>query len=90
MTAAKIGGVVAAVPTPFTENRTVDVDAFHEHGRWCLAEGCDLLNVLGTTGEANALSSVQRSALMAAAAKGLDGCRMMVGTGTPDLKRRSP
>jgi 4-hydroxy-tetrahydrodipicolinate synthase len=86
MTAAKIGGVVAAIPTPFTENRTVDVDAFLEHGRWSLAEGCDLLNVLGTTGEANALSSVQRSALMAAAAKGLDGGRMMVGTGTPDLE----
>lgn len=86
MTAAKLGGVVAAVPTPFTANRTVDVDAFLEHGRWCLAEGCDLLNVLGTTGEANALSSVQRSGLMAAAAKGLDGGRMMVGTGTPDLE----
>ncbi|MBB4440860.1 dihydrodipicolinate synthase/N-acetylneuraminate lyase [Rhizobium leguminosarum] len=39
MTAAKISGVVAAIPTPFTENRTVDVDAFLEHGRWCLAEG---------------------------------------------------
>ncbi|MGO6902723.1 dihydrodipicolinate synthase family protein [Rhizobium ruizarguesonis] len=86
MTAAKLGGVVAAVPTPFTANRTVDVDAFLEHGRWCLAEGCDLLNVLGTTGEANALSSVQRSGLMAAAAKGLDGGRMMVGTGTPELE----
>ncbi|MGO8359480.1 dihydrodipicolinate synthase family protein, partial [Rhizobium ruizarguesonis] len=84
MTAAKIGGVVAAVPPPFTEHRTVDVDAFLEHGRWCLAEGCDLLNVLGTTVWASALSSVRVSALMAAAAKGLDGGGMMVGTGTPD------
>ncbi|MDL2408542.1 dihydrodipicolinate synthase family protein [Rhizobium calliandrae] len=86
MTVAKIGGVIAAVPTPFTENRTVDTDAFLEHGRWCLAKGCDLLNVLGTTGEANSLSFSQRRALMATAAKGLDGDRMMVGTGTPDLE----
>ncbi|CAN7703780.1 dihydrodipicolinate synthase family protein [Rhizobium leguminosarum] len=62
MTAAKIGGVVAAIPTPFTENRTVDVDAFLEHGRWCLAEGCDLLNVLGTTGEARAYPDLVESA----------------------------
>ncbi|MDL2397880.1 dihydrodipicolinate synthase family protein [Rhizobium mayense] len=85
MTAAKIGGVIAAVPTPFTDSGTVDTDAFLEHGRWCLAKGCDLLNVLGTTGEANSLSFPQRSALMATAAAGLDGDRMMVGTGTPDL-----
>jgi 4-hydroxy-tetrahydrodipicolinate synthase len=86
MTAAKIGGVIAAVPTPLTGNGTVDPDAFLEHGRWCLTEGCDLLNVLGTTGEANSLSLSQRSALMATAAKGIDGDRMMVGTGTPDLE----
>jgi 4-hydroxy-tetrahydrodipicolinate synthase len=86
MTAAKIGGVIAAVPTPFTGNSTVDTNAFLEHGRWCLAKGCDVLNVLGTTGEANSFSFSQRSALMVAAAKGLDGDRMMVGTGTPDLE----
>jgi 4-hydroxy-tetrahydrodipicolinate synthase len=86
MTAAKIGGVIAAVPTPFTGNSTVDTDAFLEHGRWCLAKGCDVLNVLGTTGEANSLSFSQRCALMAAAAKGLDGDRTMVGTGMPDLE----
>ncbi|MBB3459126.1 4-hydroxy-tetrahydrodipicolinate synthase [Rhizobium sp. BK313] len=86
MTAAKIGGVIAAVPTPLTASGTVDTDAFLEHARWCLAEGCDLLNVLGTTGEANSLSFSQRSALMATAAKSLDGDMMMVGTGTPDLE----
>ncbi|AYG63824.1 dihydrodipicolinate synthase family protein [Rhizobium jaguaris] len=85
MTAAKIGGVIAAVPTPLTANGTIDTDAFLEHGRWCLAKGCDLLNVLGTTGEANSLSFSQRSALMATAVKSLGGNRMMVGTGTPDL-----
>jgi 4-hydroxy-tetrahydrodipicolinate synthase len=51
-----------------------------------LAKGCDGLNVLGMTGEANSLSFSQRRAFMAAAAKGLDGNRMMVGTGTPDLE----
>jgi 4-hydroxy-tetrahydrodipicolinate synthase len=78
-------GVIAAVPTPFDERGDIDIAAFVEHGRWCLGHGCDFLNVLGTTGEANSLSPEQRSTLMAAAVRALDGARMMVGTGTPDL-----
>lgn len=86
MTKTRITGVIAAMPTPFDHRGDIDGDAFIEHGRWCLENGCDFLNVLGTTGEANSLSASQRSALMATAARGLDGDRMMVGTGTPDLE----
>lgn len=86
MTQTRIAGVIAAVPTPFDNRGDIDTDAFIEHARWCLENGCDFLNVLGTTGEANSLSASQRSVLMATVARGLDGGRMMVGTGTPDLE----
>ncbi|MGZ9719532.1 dihydrodipicolinate synthase family protein [Rhizobium miluonense] len=86
MTQTRIAGVIAAVPTPFDNHGDIDADAFIEHARWCLDNGCDFLNVLGTTGEANSLSAVQRAALMTTAAHGLDGRRLMVGTGAPDLE----
>lgn len=86
MTQTRIAGVIAAVPTPIDGHGDIDGDAFLEHARWCLSNGCDFLNVLGTTGEANSLSAAKRSALMTTAAQGLDGSRLMVGTGTPDLE----
>ncbi len=86
MTQTPIAGVIAAVPTPFDDHGDIDGAAFVEHARWCLNNGCDFLNVLGTTGEANSLSTTQRSALMTTAARELDCSRLMVGTGTPDLE----
>lgn len=86
MTQTRIAGVIAAVPTPIDSHGYIDGDAFLEHARWCLSNGCDFLNVLGTTGEANSLSAAKRSALMTTAAQGLEGDRLMVGTGTPDIE----
>ncbi len=78
-------GVIAAVPTPVGEDGSPDLRRFLAHARWALANGCDGLNVLGTTGEANSLSAAQRKAVMDAAAGGLPREVLMVGTGTPDL-----
>ena len=78
-------GVIAAVPTPVTTDGEPDIARFLQHASWALANGCDALNVLGTTGEANSFSADQRKAIMAAAAAELDTSRLMVGTGTPDL-----
>ncbi|MEI5681811.1 dihydrodipicolinate synthase family protein [Mesorhizobium sp. CGMCC 1.15528] len=86
MPESKLSGLIAAVPTPFDARRKIDFAAFIEHCRWCLANGCDGLNVLGTTGEANSLSPTSRKAIMTAAAENLDRSRLMVGTGTPDLE----
>jgi len=86
VTQTRIAGVIAAVPTPFDDHGNIDCAAFIEHARWCLNNGCDFLNVLGTTGEANSLSAAQRSTLMTTVARELDGSRLMVGTGTPDLE----
>ncbi len=87
MNTSKITGIIAAVPTPFTDKGTPDLRKFLKHARWALANGCDGLNVLGTTGEASSLSVAERSLVMAAAAtSNIDTSRLMVGTGTPNLK----
>ena len=78
-------GVIAAVPTPVDAAGRPRRAAFLEHGRWALANGCDGLNILGTTGEANSFGTVTRQEIMAWAAEGLDVSRLMVGTGTPAL-----
>ncbi|MFN3548741.1 MAG: dihydrodipicolinate synthase family protein [Mesorhizobium sp.] len=85
MPTTRLRGVIAAVPTPVTETGVPDLDRFLRHAAWALENGCDALNVLGTTGEANSFSAAQRKAVMQAAAEKLDRTRMMVGTGTPDL-----
>jgi 4-hydroxy-tetrahydrodipicolinate synthase len=53
--------------------------------RHLLANGCDGLNVLGTTGEATSFSRDQRAQVMRAAARDLDKTRVMVGTGAAAL-----
>ncbi len=80
-----LDGVIAAVPTPVDAAGEPDTDLFLQHARWALDNGCDGLNVLGTTGEANSLSADQRRTVMRAAAQTLPRQRLMVGTGTPDL-----
>lgn len=82
---SRLSGVIAAIPTPVTKNGEPDTDRFLRHARWALANGCDALNVLGTTGEANSFSPRQRMRVMTVAAAELDRRRLMVGTGTPDL-----
>ena len=78
-------GIIAAVPTPVDTGRRPIRDLFLEHCRWALANGCDGLNVLGSTGEANSLDIATRKAVMTWAAEGLETERLMVGTGTPSL-----
>lgn len=75
-------GVIAAIVTPLDGRREPDAGAFYDLASWLLANGCDGLNVLGTTGEATSFSVEQRMRLMqAVAASGLPMARMMVGTG---------
>lgn len=79
-------GVYAAAITPFTPELEPDLPAFVAHCRWLMANGCDGLAPLGTTGEANSLSTGQKLRLLEALAlSGLPVGRMIVGTGTPSL-----
>ena len=80
-----LSGVIAAVPTPLKDGAP-DPERFHRHAAWALENGCDGLNVLGSTGEATSFSPQARKGLMRAAAASLPTGRLMVGTGAPDLE----
>ena len=76
-------GVYAAVLTPFTAALEPDLERYVRHCKWLLANGCDGLAPLGTTGEANSLSVAQRLALVeAAAAGGVPMQKCIIGAGS--------
>ncbi len=75
-------GVIAAIATAVGDNGEPDSARSLGLARFLLGNGCDGLNVLGTTGEATSFSLEQRKRVMSAyAASGLPLDRMMVGTG---------
>jgi len=77
-----LSGVIAAVATPIDESGAPDLKRAVNLARYLLDNGCDGLNVLGTTGEATSFSRDERKAVMSAyKAEGLPLDRLMVGTG---------
>jgi 4-hydroxy-tetrahydrodipicolinate synthase len=86
MTDALFGGVNAAVLTPFRADLSVDLDRMAAHCRWLLANGCNGLGILGTTGEANSLGVTERIAVLEGLlARGVPAAALLPGTGTPAL-----
>ena len=80
---AAYGGVNAAVLTAMHADLTVDLDRTAAHCHWLLANGCNGLAVMGTTGEANSLGITERLALLdGLVARGVPGAKMLPGTGT--------
>jgi 4-hydroxy-tetrahydrodipicolinate synthase len=79
-------GVIAAIATAIDRNGEPDCARSTALARFLLDNGCDGLNVLGTTGEATSFSLDQRKRVMSDyAASGLPLDRMMVGTGAAAL-----
>jgi 4-hydroxy-tetrahydrodipicolinate synthase len=79
-------GVIAAIATAIDEKGEPDCARSTALAQYLLDQGCDGLNVLGTTGEATSFSLDQRRRVMSAyAAGGLPLDRMMVGTGAAAL-----
>src|ERR1700758_5885142 len=79
-------GVIAAIPTAVDPKGEPDCGRSVALARFLLVNGCDGLNVLGTTGEATSFSLDQRRRVMNAYAEaGLPLVRMMVGTGAAAL-----
>ena len=75
-------GVIAAVPTPINQDMGPDAVAYIDLCQWLLDNGCDGVNMLGTTGEANSFALIQRMRLIEEVAKSsLPKSRLMVGTG---------
>jgi 4-hydroxy-tetrahydrodipicolinate synthase len=86
MPKSTLSGVIAAVATAIDEQGAPDAARSVKLARYLLDNGCDGLNVLGTTGEATSFSLAQRIGVMNAyreARLPLD--RMMVGTGAAAL-----
>ena len=82
MPASVLRGVIAAIATPVEPNGEPDVARATRLARYLLDNGCDGLNVLGTTGEATSFSLAQRQRVMTAYRDaGLPLDRLMVGTG---------
>lgn len=81
-----LAGVIAAIITPLGSGGEPDHARLAQRALHLLNNGCDGLNLLGTTGEATSFSLAQRSAVMKAmAAANLPLDRMMVGTGAAAL-----
>ena len=83
---AVLSGVIAAVATPVGEDGAPDLKRAVKLARYLLDNGCDGLNVLGTTGEATSFARDERMAVMDAyKANGMPLSRLMVGTGAAAL-----
>src|SRR3954454_6799608 len=86
MTKSSLSGVIAAIANAVDRQGQPDAARSVALARYLLDNGCDGLNVLGTTGEATSFSLDQRKGVMNAYAKaGLPMERLMVGTGAAAL-----
>lgn len=81
-----LSGVIAAIATPIDEGGAPGLKRAVNLARYLLDNGCDGLNVLGTTGEATSFSVDERKGVMDAyKANGLPMHRLMVGTGAASV-----
>lgn len=86
MTAPFPAGVFCAATTPFNADLTVDQGLFTSHCLRLLDNGCTGIAMLGTTGEANSLSSRERMALLDAVVKsGIAPSKLLPGTGVASI-----
>lgn len=84
-------GVIAASLTPFHPDHSINHDAFAQHTRWLLSNGCDGVLLFGTTGEGLSLTAEERErGIEKILANGLPAESLLVGTGAlalPDAVR---
>ncbi len=71
---------------PFNADLSVDQGLFTSHCQRLLDDGCTGIAMLGTTGEANSLSSRERMALLEAVVKsGIAPSKLLPGTGVASI-----
>jgi 4-hydroxy-tetrahydrodipicolinate synthase len=86
MAGNQLSGVIAAIATAVDEAGAPDCARSTALARHLFANGCDGLNVLGTTGEATSFSLEERKRVMTAYRDaGLPMERLMVGTGAASV-----
>jgi 4-hydroxy-tetrahydrodipicolinate synthase len=83
---ALFGGINAAALTAMKADLSPDLDRYAAHCQWLLANGCNGLGILGTTGEANSFGfNERRDILEGILARGVPAARLMPGTGCASL-----
>jgi 4-hydroxy-tetrahydrodipicolinate synthase len=83
LTSDRFTGVLAAALTPQTADLIPDEKSLVEHSNWLLANGCDGLAILGTTGEANSFCLKERIRVIEGLVEGgIPGEKLMPGTGS--------
>jgi 4-hydroxy-tetrahydrodipicolinate synthase len=83
---ALFGGINAAALTAMKPDLSPDLDRYADHCKWLLANGCNGLGILGTTGEANSFGfDERRQILEGILARGVPVARLMPGTGCASL-----
>jgi len=86
MQGALFGGVNAAVLTAMQPDLSPDLDRMAAHAHWLLANGCNGLGILGTTGEAASFGLGERKAILEGLiARGIPAGVIMPGTGTANF-----
>ena len=80
-----LSGVYCASATPVNADLSPDLGAFAAHVQALIADGCDGIALLGTTGEANSFSLAERRTILEAAANAVGADRLMPGTGVNAL-----
>jgi 4-hydroxy-tetrahydrodipicolinate synthase len=86
MQQALYGGVNTAVLTPMRADLSPDLDRLAGRCSWLLANGCNGIGVLGTTGEANSFGVQERLDLLdGLAERGIPGAKLLPGVGTPSI-----
>lgn len=79
---SQIRGVFCAAATPITEDGAPDLVRAGTHAKQLIADGCDGVALLGTTGEANSFSVKERQQIVEAVVRaGIAPERLMPGTG---------
>ncbi|RYJ03770.1 MAG: dihydrodipicolinate synthase family protein [Acetobacteraceae bacterium] len=83
---ALFGGVNAAVLTAMKPDMSPDLDRMAAHAHWLLANGCNGLGILGTTGEAASFGLTERKQILEGLiARGIPAGVIMPGTGTANF-----
>jgi 4-hydroxy-tetrahydrodipicolinate synthase len=80
-----ISGIYCASATPVNADLSPDLGAFTAHAKALIADGCDGIALLGTTGEANSFSLTERKTILEAAVGAVGAARLMPGTGVNAL-----
>jgi 4-hydroxy-tetrahydrodipicolinate synthase len=83
---ALFGGINAAALTAMKPDLSPDLDTYAAHCKWLLANGCNGLGILGTTGEANSFGFDERKQILEGIlARGVPATKLMPGTGCASL-----